>query len=40
MAKSFKQPTIPAVQRAESLQADAEARLQKNADETMKGAER
>ena len=40
MAKSFRKPTIPAVQRAESLKVDAEQKLQKNADEKMKAAER
>lgn len=40
VAKSFRKPPISAVQRAESLKTDAEAKLQKNADEKMKAAER
>mgnify|MGYP001305423426 CR=1 FL=1 len=40
MAKSFEKPAIPSVQRAESLKADAEAKLRKNADEKMNAAER
>ena len=40
MAKSIRKPSISSVQRAESLRADAEAKLQKNADDKMKAAER
>lgn len=38
VAKSFRKPNISAVQRAESLRADAEAKLQKNADDKLKAA--
>lgn len=39
LAKSLRKPTIPAVQRAETLKADTKARMQNNADEKMKAAE-
>lgn len=35
VVKGFKQPRFSAVQRADSLRADAEAKLQKNANEKM-----
>lgn len=38
--KSVKKPSISSGQRAESLRADAEAKLQKNADDKMKAAGR
>lgn len=37
--KNIRKPSISSVQRAESLRADAEAKLQKNADAKMKAAE-
>lgn len=40
MAKTFRKPSISAVQRAESLRIDAERKLQKNADDKLKAAER
>lgn len=40
MAKTFRKPSISAVQRAESLRADAERKLQKNADDKLKAVER
>jgi hypothetical protein len=36
--KGFKAPGISAVQRAESLKADAEAKLQQNANEKLRAA--
>lgn len=39
MTKTFRKPSISAVQRAESLRADAEGKLQRNADAKMKAAE-
>ena len=40
MARTFRKPTVSAVQRAESLRKDAEMKLQKNADDKLKAAER
>lgn len=40
MARTFRKPSIPALQRAESLRTDAERKLQQNADDKMKAAER
>ena len=39
LAKSLRKPSVSSVQRAEFLRADAEAKLQKNADEKMKAVE-
>ncbi len=39
LVKGFKAPGVNAVQHAESLKADAEAKLQRNADEKMKAAQ-
>src|SRR5450759_3354122 len=40
MAKTLRKPSFSAVQRAESLRRDAERKLQKNADDKLKEAER
>lgn len=39
MTKSLRKPNVSAVQRAESLRADAERKLQENADAKMKAAQ-
>jgi hypothetical protein len=39
MVKGFKSPGASAIQHAESLKADAEAKLQQNANEKMKAAQ-
>jgi hypothetical protein len=39
LTKGLRKPNISAVQRAESLRADAEAKLQQNANEKMKAAQ-
>jgi hypothetical protein len=39
LTKQFRKPSVSAVQRAESLKADAEARLQQNADAKLKAAQ-
>ena len=40
MAKTLRKPSFSAVQRAESLRLDAERKLQKNAGDKLKAAER
>lgn len=39
LTKSLQKPNVSAVQRAESLRADAEAKLQQNANAKMKAAQ-
>jgi hypothetical protein len=39
LVKGFKRPSASAIQHAESLKADAEAKLQQNADEKLKAAQ-
>lgn len=39
VTKQFRKPSISAVQRAESLRADAEAKLQQNANDKIKAAQ-